>query len=115
MIKSLTPQNKSMMMRLDPPNLGRVEVRLVTHGKEVLVNFIVKDNDLKDVIKNTSQLLTSQLKLNTNYQKIQINVQTKDNQQWQQQHQQHKGDQQQHQQQKYYQPQNDEEVEDDDS
>ncbi len=80
MIKSLTPQNKSMMMRLDPPNLGTVEVRLVTHGKEVLVNFIVKDNDLKDIIKNTSQLLTGQLKLNTNYQKIQINVQTPDDQ-----------------------------------
>jgi flagellar hook-length control protein FliK len=80
MIKSLTPQNKSMMMRLDPPNLGSVEVRLITRGKEVLVNFIVKDSDLKDVIKNSSQLLTTQLKTSTNYQKIQINVQSQDNQ-----------------------------------
>ncbi len=114
MIKSLTPQNKSMMMRLDPPNLGSVEVRLVTHGKEVLVNFIVKDADLKDVIKNTSQLLTGQLKLNTNYQKIQINVQTQDNQNQQQGQQEHRGNQQQqNQQQRYYQNQEDEEVEDD--
>ncbi len=112
MIKSLTPQNKVMMMRLDPPNLGSVEVRLVTHGKEVLVNFIVKDGGLKDVIKNSSQLLTAQLRTNTNYQKIQINVQSQDNQN-QQFHQRNGNHNQQNQQQQRYYQQEEEDTEDD--